>query len=71
MDWKRMNLVKSPRAYFYSKPGAEFKTKSYITHGEWLGVLEHKSSWLKVDYITPNTKKFTRTWVKKQDLVAE
>lgn len=71
MDWKRVNLVKSPRAYFYSKPGAEFKTKSYIAHGEWVGVLEFKNSWVKVDYLTPNLKKFTRTWARKQDLVPE
>jgi hypothetical protein len=71
MDWVKIKLVKASRAYFYSKPGNGFKTKSYITHGEWVGVLESKNDWAKVDYITPNTKKFTRTWIRKQDLVAD
>lgn len=71
MDWEKIRLVKASRAFFYSKPGNDFKTNSYITHGEWVGVLELKNHWLKVDYVTPNTKKFTRTWIRKQDLVAE
>lgn len=71
MDWVKINLVKSSRAYFYSKPENEFKSKSYITKREWVGVLEYKNGWMKVDYITPNTKKFTRTWMRKEDLISE
>lgn len=71
MDWKAVRLVKSPKAYFYSLPKETSKGKAYIIKGDWVGITKMQYNWIYADYITPNTKKFTKVWIKKSDLIAE
>lgn len=69
-NWKEVRLIKAPKAYFYNSRNDTQPTKIYVIKGDFVGVIEKNSSWVKAEYITTKNKVISG-WLRKSDLIAE
>lgn len=65
-NWIEIRMASGKKTYFYKNASSDAVTKTYITNGDVVGVLEYKNAWAKVSYI--GERKTTTGWVRNADL---
>lgn len=66
-NWIEIRMVSQRKTYFFKSPSVGAITKTYVTTGDVVGVLEYKDSWANVSYVGGN--KTTTGWIKSADLI--
>jgi hypothetical protein len=61
-SWIEVRMVTEKKVYFFKSILPETKTKTYITKGDVVGVLEYRGDWAKVMY--KGETKSTTGWIK-------
>lgn len=65
--WKRIEIIKTSKAYFYSHPQETARLKTYLIERDAVAVLRESGQWQYVEYVQGNH--LTRGYLKKSDLL--
>lgn len=63
--WSELRIISSERAYFYSAPQESRKLRSFIIHGDVVGVISKSGEWQQVEY--RGAKRTMKAWIHESD----